>query len=111
MTKNAFQLKNRWKRRAKNIKESYEKVDENGFLQKGMIETEKKELHKLLKYLKERYELPSKMIKIKNGRIETSVEIALKIAEKEKTMKIFLVKQIPVENQWDVEKWPLKNLH
>jgi len=107
MTKNTFQLKNRWKRRAKNIKESYEKADENGFLQKGIIETEKKELPKILKYLQKKYRLPSNLMKIKNGRIETSVKIILKIAKEEKNLKKFFVKQVPIENAWDVEKWPV----
>jgi pyruvate formate-lyase activating enzyme-like uncharacterized protein len=111
MTKNVFQLKNRWKRRAKSIKESYETVDENGLLQIGIIEIEEKELPKLLRYLKEKYKLSSKMMKIKNGRIETSVKIGLKIAEKEKNLKIFLVKQVPIENCWDVEKWPVKTFN
>ena len=36
-TKNVYQLQNRWKRRARSIKEAYEVIDENGFLVKGVI--------------------------------------------------------------------------
>ena len=110
MTKNVFQLKNRWKRRAENIKECYEKVDEDGLLQKGIIEVDKGRLPSLLDYLRERFRLPPRMIKIKNGRIETSIRIALKIAKKEKSLKVYLVKEVPIENGWFVEKWPAEAL-
>jgi hypothetical protein len=110
MTKNVFQLKNRWKRRANNIKEDYEKVDEDGLIQKCIIEVEDKESVSLLSHLKKKYRLSSNIIKIKNGIIETSVKIGLDIAKKEKYLKIFFVKQIPIENGWYIEKWPIENL-
>ncbi len=80
-TKNVFQLKNRWKRRANSIKKSYEKVDEDGLLVKGVIES-KENLNSLLNSLRKKYRITSRMMEIRKGRIETSVKIALKIGFK-----------------------------
>jgi len=110
MTKNAFQLKNRWKRRANNIKENYEKVDEDGLLQKCIIEVNEKDITPLLNNLRKKYRLSPNMIKMKNNIIETSFKIGLKIAKENSKLKIFFVKQVPIENGWYMEKWPIESL-
>ena len=110
MTKNVFQLKNRWKRRANNIKENYEKVNDDGLLEKCIIEVNEKDITPLLNNLRKKYRLSSNVIKMKNNVIETSFKIGLKIAKKNSKLKIFFVKQVPIENAWYMEKWPIESL-
>jgi hypothetical protein len=110
MTKNVFQLRNRWKRRAENIKENYEKVNDDGLLEKCIIEVNEKDITPLLNNLRKKYRLSSNVIKMKNNVIETSFKIGLKIAKKNSKLKIFFVKQIPIENGWYMEKWPIESL-
>jgi hypothetical protein len=104
-TKNIHQLKKRWIRRANKIKKDYEVVDENGFIVKGIIETDNPKV--VLKKIIKKYKIESKLMRIKDGRIETSITIAEKIAKKERELKCFTVKELPIENSWEVERWPL----
>jgi hypothetical protein len=104
-TKNIYQLKKRWIRRANNIKKDYEVVNEDGFIEKGIIETEKPEI--VLKEIMRKYKIQNNFMKIKNGKIETSISIVKMISEKEKNLKCFIVKEIPIEKTWEVERWPL----
>jgi len=104
-TKNIYQLKKRWIRRAKNIKKDYEVVDEDGLIVKGIIETENPEMK--MKKLIKKYRIKNKLMKIKTGRIETTIPITKMLAKKEKGLKCFLVKEIPIDNPWEVERWPL----
>lgn len=104
-TKNIHQLKKRWIRRAKNIKKDYEVVDEDGFIVKGIIETEK--LKDVLEKIIKKYKVESRLIRVKGDRIETSLHIAEMLAKKEKNLKIFMVKELPIEETWEVERWPL----
>jgi hypothetical protein len=103
-TKNVYQLKNRWKRRASNIKEPYELVNEDGLLVKGIIEA--KQPHKLLQRLRQEFDIPKNMIKVKTKVVETSVNI-IKTISKKTSLKCYIVKQLPIENGWYVEKIPL----
>jgi len=104
-TKNIHQLKKRWIRRANNIKKDYEIVDQDGFIVKGIIETDKPKdvLEKIIK----KYKIESRLIKIKSDRVETSIYIAEMLTKREKNLKIFIVKEIPIDETWEVEKWPL----
>ena len=104
-TKNIYQLKKRWIRRANNIKKDYEIVDEDGFIEKGIIETENPE--NVLKEITKKYKIEKNLIRIKNGKIETTITIAEMLAKKEKNLKCFIVKEIPIEKTWEVERWPL----
>jgi len=104
-TKNVHQLKKRWIRRAKNIKKNYEIVDEDGFIEKGIIET--KNSNDVLKKIMRKYKIKNNLIRIKNGRIETTIPIVEMISKKEKNLKCFIVKELPIDKTWEVEKWPL----
>lgn len=104
-TKNIYQLKKRWIRRANNIKKEYEIVDEDGFIEKGIIEI--KNPKRILKELMRKYRIENKLMKIKNGRIETTIPIIEIIAKKEKNLKCFVIKEIPIDKSWEVERWPL----
>jgi hypothetical protein len=104
-TKNIHQLKKRWIRRANKIKKDYEIVDRDGFIVKGIIETENPEdvLEKIIK----KYKIESKLLRIKGDKIETSIHIAGMLAKKEKNLKCFMVKELPIDETWEVERWPL----
>jgi hypothetical protein len=104
-TKNIHQLKKRWIRRANNIRKDYEIVDEDGLIVKGIIET--KNPDDVLKKIMKKYKIEKKLITIKNGRIETTIPIAETIVKKEKNLKCFIVKEIPIEEAWEVERWPI----
>lgn len=104
-TKNIYQLKKRWIRRANSIKKYYEFVDEDGLIVKGIIET--KNLKDALKEIKRKYKFKDNLIIIKNGRIETTIPIAEMLAKKEKDLKCFIVKEIPIDKPWEAEKLPL----
>ena len=105
-TKNRYQLQNRWKRRARSIKEPYEKVDENGFLVKGIIVSNNP--NSLAKRLRKKFKIAAPYLKIKNNRIETSVSIVKRISKVE-NLQCYIVKQLPIWKPWDVEKIPLIN--
>jgi len=104
-TKNIHQLKKRWIRRANKIKKDYEFVDRDGFIVKGIIETENPTdvLEKIMK----KYKVEKRLMRVKGDKIETSIHIAEMLAKKEKKLKIFMVKELPIEETWEVEKWPL----
>lgn len=104
-TKNIHQLKKRWIRRANNIKKYYEFVDEDGLIVKGIIETKNPE--KALKEIKKKYEFKDKLMAIKNGRIETTIPIAEMLSKREKGMNFFIVKEVPIDKPWEIERWPL----
>jgi hypothetical protein len=104
-TKNIYQLKKRWIRRANNIKKDYEVVDDDGFIEKGIIEI--KNPKRILKELMRKYKIENKLMKIKNSRVETTIHIAKMLAKKEKDLKCFMVKEIPIDKPWEVERWPL----
>jgi pyruvate formate-lyase activating enzyme-like uncharacterized protein len=98
-------LKNRWIRRANNIRKDYEIVDDDGLLVKGVIET--KNPYVKLKELMKKYKIKNNLAEIRNGKIETTVSLTEKISRKEKDLKCFIVKEIPIEKTWEVERWPL----
>ncbi|MCX6821362.1 MAG: radical SAM protein [Candidatus Aenigmarchaeota archaeon] len=104
-TKNIHQLKKRWIRRANKIKKDYEIVDQDGFIVKGIIEAD--EPRNVLEKIIKKYKIESRLIRVKGDKIETSIHIAEMLAKKEKNLKIFMVKELPIEETWEVERWPL----
>jgi len=85
--KGGVQLKNRLKRRAKNIKEAYEEVSEEGLLLKAIVfnqdPAKKFDFQKLLNTLITKFKIPEKMIFYKQSkkRIELHVDYLPKIAD------------------------------
>ncbi len=105
--KDGIQLKNRIKRRAKNISKKYETITEDGTILKGIIVLKSNtKIDDLIKDLKEKY--PEDMIffnKNKN-RIETSIEMVEEIS-KHKDLKCFITEEYPTADRLEVERIPL----
>lgn len=102
-----YQLRNRLIRRAENIKKDFEKVTKDGFLLKGIVfgESLEKIRNELLKNnISEKMFFVSK----EKSRIETSVSIAKKLANKFKgKFKIAVIEEYPTAEPWDFELTPL----
>jgi hypothetical protein len=100
-----YQLRNRLINRAKSIRRPFEKVTNNGFLRKGVVEGGTAvEMAEELKRLK----VPEKMFchNNKTNRIEMSEETARILAKKSK-FKVSVVEEYPSAEPWDWEKTPL----
>jgi len=76
--KDYHQLKNRYLRRAKNIKLSYEEINDEGLLLYGQIEGDKKNILKLSQYLLSELKIPSKLLSIEKDNIKLPYYIAIK---------------------------------
>jgi pyruvate formate-lyase activating enzyme-like uncharacterized protein len=100
--KGGTQLKNRLLRRAKNVAKTYEKITNEGLLLKGVIIFEKSEenINSLYSIFK-KYNIPEKLIYFnsKKFRMETSIEIAKKIAEeiKRNGFKVGILEEYPTD--------------
>jgi len=109
--KDGIQLTNRIKRRAKNIAKEYEVISEDGTLLKGAICKDKTPLNETLKHIKEKYEIPSKYIKIdhEKNRIEIGLWILEEIAPDLKKQKYscFMIEEYPTADRLEVEKIPM----
>ena len=109
--KDGIQLRNRIKRRAKNIVKEYEVITEEGTIIKGTIYKSDASLHRLFKSLKEGYNIPEKFIFIdkEKDRIEIGLWILEKIATdlKKQGFECFLVEEYPTADRLEVEKIPL----
>lgn len=102
-----YQLRNRLHRRSENIKKDFETVTKDGFLLKGIIFG--KELNEIRKELVGN-NVPEKMFFVseEKKRIETSVSIAKKLAEKYRgKFKCAFVEEYPTAEPWDFELTPL----
>ncbi|TFF88530.1 MAG: 4Fe-4S cluster-binding domain-containing protein [Promethearchaeota archaeon] len=64
ITKDFYQLKNRYFRRAKYIKKPYEEITEEGLLLHAEISGDKKNVSKFISFLKLKTKIPSKLIEI-----------------------------------------------
>ncbi|MEM7821158.1 MAG: hypothetical protein QW751_03105 [Candidatus Aenigmatarchaeota archaeon] len=100
-----YQLRNRLKNRARNIKKSFEKITKDGFLLKGVIfganlEKIKSELMRLKLPEKEFY------VSIEKNRVEISAERARHLANK-LPFKVAVVEEYPTAEPWDFELTPL----
>jgi len=102
-----YQLRNRLRRRAENIKRDFEAVEKDGFLLKGVI------FGKNLNEIKNEMlasNIPENMFFVskEKKRIETSVQIAKKLAGKFKgRFKCAVVEEYPTAEPWDFELTPL----
>lgn len=102
-----YQLRNRLTRRAESIKNVFEAVTKDGFLLKGIIfgDNLQKIKNELLKN-----NIPEKMVFVseEKKRVETSVPIAKKLAEKYRgKLKCAIVEEYPTVKPWDFELTPL----
>ena len=109
--KDGIQLRNRIKRRAKNIVKEYEVISEDGTLLKGALYHKNKSLKKLFLFLKEEYDIPDKYLCIdkEKNRIETGLWILEKISKDliKKGFQCFMVEEYPTADRLEVERSPL----
>ena len=106
--KDAIQLRNRIKRRAKNVAKPFEIVSDEGLLIKGVIEVESKSF---LDMLRRRYEIPEDLVRfdLEKRRVEIAPWILEEIADdlaKEK-IKCYIVEEYPTADRLEVERIPL----
>ncbi len=103
--KDAIQLRNRIKRRAKNVAKPFEIISDEGLLIKGVIEVESKSF---LDMLRRRYEIPEDLIRfdLEKRRVEIAPWILEEIADdlaKEK-IKCYIVEEYPTADRLEVER-------
>ncbi len=110
--KDGVQLKNRFLRRARNVKKPYEEVDEEGLLVRGVIYlSERHKLDEVKKMLTEKYEVPEQMLEV--NWMERTVYTAWYIIEELKSelkkfkIKTRIVKSYPTDNRLVVMSYSL----
>lgn len=109
--KDGIQLKNRIKRRARNVAKEYEFITEEGTIIKGIITVSKISNYKLIKLLTEEFLIPKKYLffnKQKN-RIEIGTWILEKIYPKLNKIgcECFFIEEYPTADRLEVERIPL----
>lgn len=108
--KDGIQLRNRIKRRAKNIVKEYEIISEDGTLLKGMIYS-KESLKESFLLLKNEFKIKSNLIFLnkQKNRIEIAIWLLEKIAPnlKERGFECYMVEEYPTADALEVERTPL----
>ncbi len=105
--KDGIQLRNRIKRRAKNISKKYETITEDGTLLKGIIVLKgDSKTNELLNKLKDKYKKEMLQLNKTKNRIETSVEIIEDIS-KNKNLECYIIEEYPTADRLEVERMPL----
>ncbi len=101
--KDAVQLRNRIKRRAKNIAKTYDIITKDGTLLKGVIECRKTKT--VMNLLMKNYNIPENLINIDNEkkRIEIAPWVLEKIA-KNLPYNCFIVEEYPTADRLEVER-------
>ena len=110
--KDGTQLRNRFKRRAKNIAKPFERISKEGLLQKGIItapaNVDLKDLHKVLI---EEYSIQADHIWVNEteNRIETSTRIARRLARRLKAqgLSVGIIEEYPIASRFQVSYAPL----
>ena len=109
--KDGIQLRNRIKRRAKNIARDYEIISEDGTLLKGVIYTQTTPLKELFELLIQEFEIDTNHIFVNQDkkRIEIALWILEKIAKDLKTrgFDCYMVEEYPTADELEVERTPL----
>ena len=109
--KDGVQLRNRIKRRAKNIAKEFEVITDDGTILKGVIYKSNVSLPQLFLFLKNEYDIPEKFLFIdkEKNRIEIGLWILEEIADDitRKGYKCFMVEEYPTSDRLEVERSPL----
>ena len=109
--KDGIQLKNRIKRRAKNVSKKYDIVSDEGTLLKGIIYSKKDSLEKVFKMLIRDFKIKEEFIfiNLKKKRIEIAPWIIEKISKelKKRGFECYLIEEYPTADALEVEKIPL----
>lgn len=102
--KDGVQLRNRLKRRAKNVARAYDVMTGDGTIVRGIVESD--DPVALAEDLAGRFDIPEGLIGVRHGRVEVAPwvlqEIAGEIAE-----PAFIVEEYPTEDRLEVERTPL----
>jgi len=114
-SKDHYQLKNRYLRRAKSIRLPYEVITEEGLLIFGQVEGEKKNLDKFFKYLISEFKISEELISydLKNIKIPFYVSIKDQLTDLLETYQLetYIVEMTPFRDskyQQITEKTPIK---
>jgi pyruvate formate-lyase activating enzyme-like uncharacterized protein len=75
--KDFWQLKERYKRRATNIKLPFEYINEEGLLMFGQIEGATNSLEEFKKFIQEQYQIPDAYLEFKNNLLKIPLTLAL----------------------------------
>jgi pyruvate formate-lyase activating enzyme-like uncharacterized protein len=109
--KDGAQLRNRIKRRAKNIAKEFEVITDDGTILKGAIYKSNVSLPQLFLFLKNEYDIPEKFLFIdkEKNRIEIGLWILEEIADDitRQGYKCFMVEEYPTADRLEVERSPL----
>ena len=109
--KDGIQLKNRLKRRAKNISKKFDIITKDGTLLKGVIYKKDKNLGKVYDILIKKFEIKKDYITInkEKDRIEIALWILQRIANELKKLNIdsYMIEEYPTADGLEVEKMPL----
>jgi hypothetical protein len=109
--KDGIQLKNRIKRRAKNIARNYEIITGEGTILKGIITSEKVSLSEIVKTLQDEYAIKSDLIFLnkEKNRVEIPIKILESIATdlKKKNIECYMVEEYPTADALEVERTPM----
>ncbi len=108
--KDGVQLRNRLRRRAKNVAKPYEEITEDGLLVKGVIHgLPASKLAATRRHLVSKYRAPPKLIAIdrEKKRIELPRQVAEKLAKLEPDMKFALVEEYPTYDRLETMFIPL----
>ena len=111
--KDRVQLRNRLRRRARNVAKPYDSITDEGLLVKGVIyDLPPAKLSATRKRLISRYNVPAKLIGIdkQKRRIELAPEIAEKLAELEPGLKFALVEEYPTYDRLETLVVPFSKL-
>lgn len=108
--KDSVQFRNRLIRTANNVRKQFEKVNEDGLLVKGAIETQG-DLEAERGALSKKYSIPKGYLQVdaQKGRIETSASIAETLSKKldRKKYRVLLIEEFPTWDRYEAESTPL----
>jgi pyruvate formate-lyase activating enzyme-like uncharacterized protein len=106
--KDATQLRNRIKRRAKNVARLYDVITDEGTLLKGVIYVKNMSLSKLCNLLKKKFNVQNNQLFVnkEKKRIEMNILILQKIASniKRQNIECFIVEEYPTADGLEVER-------
>ncbi len=109
--KDGVQLRNRLKRRAKNIARPYDVVTKDGTLVKGAIYPKTASLRKLVAILRETYKIPMYLafVDTEKKRVELAAWLVEKYAKKfvREGYECYIVEEYPTADRLEVERTPM----
>jgi hypothetical protein len=107
--KDGVQLKNRIKRRAKNITKDFEIITEEGTILKGIIESSDIKLNEIVHLLKEKFNIGTSKFFVNTNRVEIEIKTLKKISKQLNKLGIdsYIIEVYPTADGLEVERIPL----